>query len=96
MPIPDDFAIESMYERDAWFVHDLVEVDRAARRIVGGIDTTRLGAFVDAPRAWPTHDKHLPGAVAIQITGTLAQLHGVYVLDMRSTDGWLGYGTHGA
>jgi hypothetical protein len=94
MPIPEDFAAESMYAPDGWFVHDILEVDREGRRLVALVDTTRLGPLVDAQRPWPGHERHFPGAVAIQITGTLAQLHAVYVLDMRATDGWLGYGTH--
>ncbi len=94
MPLPPDFAAESLYAPDAWYVHDLVELDADAGRVVALIDTTRLGALVDAQRCWPGHDKHLPGAVAIQVTGTLGQLHAVYVMGLRATEGWVGFGTH--
>lgn len=94
MPLPDDFADESLYTPDAWYVHDLLELDRDAGRLVAGIDTTRLGPLVDAQRRWPGHDKHFPGAIAIQVTGTLGQLHAVYVMDLRPTRGWVGFGTH--
>ena len=94
MPIPDDFEQESLYTRDAWFIHDVLEIDRSGNRVVGVLDTTRIGAFVDAQRPWPGHEKHLPGAVVIQMTGTLGQLHAVYVLGLRPTEGWVGFGTH--
>ena len=81
-----------MYAKEAWFVHDLLTV--TPELITATTDTTKLGPMVDAQRPWPGHPKHLPGAVAIQITGTLGILHAVYGLNKRSTEGWVGFGTH--
>jgi len=92
--LPDDFAEESLYEPDCWYLHDLVELDRDAQRIIGWTDTTRLGRLVDAQRPLPGHPKHVPGAVAVQLTGTLGNLHAAYLLDLRPSRGWIGYGTH--
>ncbi|MFK7931002.1 MAG: hypothetical protein AB8H79_22645 [Myxococcota bacterium] len=94
MPLPDDFAQECLYSPEAWFVHDLIEVDVEASAVVGRVDTTKLGPLVDAQREWAGHPKHFPGAIALQITGTLGQLHAVYVMGLRPTDGWAGFGTH--
>ncbi len=94
MPLPDDFAAESLYGPEAWFIHDLVEVDVDGRRIVGSLDTTRIGWLVDQHQEIAGHERHLPGAVAVQMTGTLAQLLAIYVLGMRTTEGWFGYGSH--
>lgn len=58
------------------------------------VDTTRLGALVDAQLERPGHPRHVPGAVMIQITGTLGNLHAVYVLGLRPSAGWAGFGTH--
>lgn len=93
MPLPPDFVHNSLYEREAWFVDDL-ELHPDEQRIVAICDTTRLGRLVDQQRPWPGHEKHVPGAVAIQITGTLGQLYAMYVLGMPATEGWIGYGTH--
>jgi len=92
MPLPDDFITECLYSPDAWYVHDLVHA--SAERVQAVTDTTRLGHLVDAQRPWPDHPKHLPGAVVIQITGTLGQLHAIYGLGLRPTEGWVGFGTH--
>lgn len=94
MPIPDDYDAESLYAPEAWFVHDLAEIDPEGSRIVGVLDTTRIGWLVDAQRTVAGHEPHVPAAVAVQMTGTLAGMHAVYVLGMRSTEGWFGYGTH--
>jgi hypothetical protein len=94
VPIPDDFYEESMYRPEAWYIHDLLEVDQEAGRVVGQLDTTRIDVLVEPQREWPGHDKHLPGAVAIQMTATMAQFHAFYILGLRATEGWVGYGTH--
>ncbi|MCB9679659.1 MAG: hypothetical protein H6737_31420 [Alphaproteobacteria bacterium] len=93
MPLPADFDQQCMYTEDAWFLTDW-RAEPEAQRIVGLCDTTRLGPLVDAQRPWPGHPKHLPGAVVIQITGTLGQLFAAYLLDMPATEGWVGFGTH--
>jgi len=92
--LPDDFASESLYARSHWFVHDLLELDREAQRVVAWTDTQKLGALVEAQQPWPGHPKHVPGAVAVQMTGTLGNLHAAYLLDLRPSQGWIGYGTH--
>lgn len=98
MDIPADwkeqFVRESLYAPEAWFVDELIELDERAGVIRARTDTLRLGFLVDAQRALPGHAKHLPGAVAIQITGTLGQLHATFLLGLRPSDGWVGFGTH--
>jgi hypothetical protein len=93
MPLPDDFATESLYTPDQWFVHDLVSFDVEAHRLVTSTDTSRLGPLVDAQRPLPGHPKHVPGAVVIQITGTIGVLHAAYGLGLRPSKGWVGFGT---
>jgi hypothetical protein len=90
--LPDDFERESLYTPSHWFLHDLLELDREAQRVVGYTDTEQLGALVDAQVPWPNHPKHVPGAVAVQMTGTLGNLHAAYLLDLRPSAGWVGYG----
>jgi hypothetical protein len=94
MPMPEDFAAECLYAPDHWFVHDLIALDPAEGRVVARVDTTRLGALVDAQQERPGHPRHVPGAVMVQITGTLGNLHAVYILGLRPTEGWSGFGTH--
>ena len=93
MPLPPDFASEAMYDESAWFVTD-VTFDDDAGAVVATCDTTKLGPLVRAQHVWPNHPKHFPGAVAIQITGTLGQLWATYVRGLRATEGWVGFGTH--
>ena len=94
MPMPDDFERECLYEPEHWYVHDVLTLDRDAARVVVRIDTTRLGPIASAQRLTAGHLPHLPGAVAIQVTGTLGNLDAVYLAGLRVSEGWCGYGTH--
>jgi len=93
MPLPPDFAQESLYTPDAWFVTDAT-FDGLAHSVHGVVDTTLLGPFVASQRQWPGHPRHFPAAVAVQLTGTLGSLHAIYLLGLRPTQGWVGFGTH--
>jgi len=98
LDIPADwktqFVRESLYAPDAWFIDELLLLDEVSGVIRARTDTTRLGFLVDAQRDVPGHAKHLPGAIAIQITGTLGQLHATFLQNLRPSDGWVGFGTH--
>jgi hypothetical protein len=91
---PEDFPQECLYDPSHWFLHELRELDREKGRVVGVMDTTRLGGYDRAQRLVGAHELHVPGAVAIQVTGTLGNLHATYVLGLRPSEGWVGYGTH--
>jgi len=92
--MPPDFVDECLYTPERWFLHDVTEIDVEGQRVVAVLDTTKLETMVQTQRPWPGHDPHVPGAVMVQITGTLGNLHAVYVLGLRLTEGWFGFGTH--
>lgn len=94
MTLPADFVRESLYRPEAWYIHDVEVIDVEANRVVGVLDTTRLTWWADSQRPWGEHPAHVPAAVQIQMTATLAQLHVIYVLRKRTTEGWIGWGTH--
>jgi hypothetical protein len=92
--IPEAFASESLYTPDQWFVHDVVE--QSEDHLVGICDTQQIAEhpLVVAQRPWPGQPKHVPGAIMVQITGTLGNLHAVLALGLRMTEGWVGFGTN--
>ena len=97
IPVTDvlaDFERESLYTPDAWHVDEVLEIDHDADRILARTDTQRIARLVTSQRDWPGHPKHVPGAVTLQITGTLGNLHAIYVMGLRMTEGWVGFGTH--
>lgn len=93
MTLPEDFAAEALYDRSHWFFDEVLELDPEARRVQVRVDTTDLGGFVAAQRPVAGHPKHFPGAVMIQLTGTLGQLQATYLCGLRPSEGWIGFGT---
>ncbi|MFT5456714.1 MAG: hypothetical protein ACI9K2_003202, partial [Myxococcota bacterium] len=69
-------------------------LDPEAGLVVAVMDTERLTDWVADQRPWPGHPGHVPGAVVVQATATLGNLHAVYCLGLKLTDGWVGFGTH--
>jgi len=94
MPLPDDFDDHCLYAPRSRFVHDLVRIDAQEHVVEALMHTTDLGALVEDQVVRPGHPKHVPGAAMIQATGTLGQLHAVYVLGLSGVEGWAGFGTH--
>lgn len=92
MPIPADFEKECLYKPEAWFLHDVLEL--TSEKVVALVDTTRLGMLVEAQHELVGHPKHVPAAVMVNLTGTLGNLHAVYALGCRISEGWIGFGTH--
>lgn len=92
--MPEAFASESLYTPDQWYVHDILELD--AEHVVGVCDTATLvdNPLVVAQRPWPGQPKHVPGAIMVQITGTLGNVHAVFGLGLRMSEGWVGFGTN--
>ncbi len=94
MSLPPDFATECLYGPEQWYITELLTLDAENGVVRGVVDTTRLGIGVDAQVATPGHPKHVPGAVMVQLTGTLGNLHAVYLLGLKISAGWSGFGTH--
>jgi hypothetical protein len=91
--IPAEFQSESLYEPEQWYLHDVLELD--ADHVVGVCDTNAItnSPIVAAQRPWPGQPKHVPGMVMVQITGTLGNIHAVFGLGLRMSEGWVGFGT---
>lgn len=89
----DGFIASSLYAPEHWYLHELLEIDHETHRVRALMDTTRLGALVDAQRTESGHALHVPAACVIQATGVLGNIHAREVLGLLAEDGWFGYGT---
>ncbi len=87
------FEAETLYRPEGWCVHELLDVDLEARTVTARMDTTRL-VLVAEQKVLPGHPNHLPAAAAVQASGTLGQLYAVFALNLKVSEGWVGFGTH--
>lgn len=90
---PENFVANALYTPEAWFLHELLEVDREGGRVVAQMDTTQLGELVAAQRTETGHARHVPAACVIQSTGVLGNVHSQLILGLAPEEGWYGYGT---
>ncbi len=93
MPLEDEFVADALYDADALFLDEIVEVDRAADRVVARMTPHPNLPLTVSQRVRPdTHPRHVNGGLMIHITGVLGLAHGYYCLGLRSRDGWVGFG----
>ena len=95
MALDPAFVADCPYGPDGLLIDDIVEVDRAASRLVATMPTHADLPITRDQRADPLrHPRHVSGGLMIHVTGMVGFAHGYHVLDLRHADGWIGYGTH--
>ena len=95
MVLDPAFVADCPYEPSALLIDDIVAIDREASSIVARMTPTAELPLTRDQRADPVrHPRHVSGALMIHATGMLGFAHAYYVLDLRHSDGWIGYGTH--
>jgi hypothetical protein len=90
-----DFVADCPYAPEAILFDQIMDVDRAAGRLVARMPTHDRLPLTELQRAHPVrHPLHVSGAVMVHLTGMLGFAHAYYLLGLRHADGWIGYGTH--
>lgn len=89
------FLADLPYDPSVLFFDELSEMDAESHRIVCRMPTDAPLPITSAQRAHPLrHPRHVAGAVMVHATGMLGFIHAYYVLGLRHSEGWIGYGTH--
>jgi len=99
MPLDADFVADALYDENALFLEDIVEVDREGQRLVATMTPRADLPLTANQRVVPgAHPRHVNGGLMVHLTGVLGLAHGYYCLDVRHRDGWVGFGAgiHGA
>jgi len=89
------FLADLPYAPDVLFLDQILEIDPDKRVVVCRMPTDRPLPLTESQRGHPVrHPKHVAGAVMVHATGMLGFVHAYYLLGLRHSDGWIGYGTH--
>jgi hypothetical protein len=99
MPLDPDFVADCPYGPGGLLLDELLTVDRDAGLVVARMPTHDELPLTREQRAHPVkHPRHVSGGLMVHMTGMIAFVHAYYVLDLRHSDGWIGYGgrIHGA
>ena len=93
MPLEPAFLADCPYGPDGLLLDEVLRIDRAAGLVVARMPTHDDLPLTREQRVHPTrHPRHVSGGLMVHMTGMVAFLHAYYVLDLRHSDGWIGYG----
>lgn len=93
MPLDPAFVADSPYGEGGLLLDEIVEIDRAASRIVGRMPTHEALPLTREQRVHPLrHPRHVSGGLMVHMTGMIALAHTYFVLGLKHADGWIGYG----
>lgn len=89
------FLDDLPYDPSVLLFDRILEIDESASRVICEMPTDRSIPFTDQQRAHPErHPRHVAGAALVHATGMLGFVHAYYLLGVRHSGGWIGYGTH--
>lgn len=93
MPIDPAFVADCPYGPEGMLLDDIVEVDTENDRIVGRMPTSDELPLTRTQRAHPVRNpRHVSGGLMVHMTGIIAFAHAYFVLGLKHSDGWVGYG----
>ena len=95
MVLDPDFLADCPYGPDAVFFDEVLVIDRERSLVAARMPTSPGLPFTRDQRGDPrVHPRHVAGALIVHATGILGFVHAYHILDLRTADGWVGFGTH--
>jgi hypothetical protein len=93
MALDPAFVEDCPYGPGGLLLSDILLVDRDAGRVICQMPTHAELPLTREQRAHPVkHPRHVSGGLMVHMTGMVGFVHAYYVLDLRHSDGWIGYG----
>jgi hypothetical protein len=90
-----DFLQDLPYDPSVLMFDRLLVLDRNGSRVVCRMPTNGEIPLTDRQRVHPErHPRHVAGGALVHATGMLGFVHAYYLLGLRHSRGWIGYGTH--
>lgn len=93
MPLDPAFIEDCPYGPGGLLLDELLEVDVEASRVVARMPTNADLPLTREQRVHPEkHPRHVSGGLMVHMTGMVGFVHAYYVLGLRHSEGWTGYG----
>ena len=93
MALDPEFVADCPYGPGGLLIDDIIELDPDNSRVV-----VRMPTHTDLPltreqRTHPErHPAHVSGGLMVHMTGMVGFVHAYYILGLRHSEGWIGYG----
>lgn len=93
MALDPAFANDCPYGPGGLLIDDVVEVDMEGSRVIARMPTHDDLPLTREQRAHQLrHPRHVSGGLMVHMTGMVGFVHAYYVLGLRHSEGWIGYG----
>ncbi len=88
-----DFVADCPYGPGGLLLDEILSVDLARGHVSARMPTADELPLTREQRAHPVfHPRHVSGGLMVHMTGMLGFAHAYYVLGLRHSEGWIGYG----
>lgn len=93
MPLDPEFVADCPYGPQGLLIDEVISIDHEGHRVVARMPTHEDLPLTREQRAHPVfHPRHVSGGLMVHMTGMVAFVHSYYVLGLRHSEGWIGYG----
>lgn len=93
MPLDPDFLADCPYAPTGVLIDEILEVRPEDHFVAARMPTHKELPLTREQRVHPVrHPRHVSGGLMIHMTGMVALVHAYYVLGLRHSEGWIGYG----
>ncbi|MBI2377998.1 MAG: hypothetical protein HYV07_28610 [Deltaproteobacteria bacterium] len=93
MPLDAAFLDDALYDPSGLLIDEVLEVDEAKSLVRVRMPTNADLPITRSQRAdEKKHPRHVSGGLMVHMTGVAAFAHFYYVLKLRHSEGWTGYG----
>lgn len=87
------FVDDCPYGPEGIIIDKILEVDVESSRIVARMPSHDELPITRTQRVHPLfHPRHVSGGLMVHVTGIVGFAHAYYVLGLRHSEGWIGYG----
>jgi 3-hydroxymyristoyl/3-hydroxydecanoyl-(acyl carrier protein) dehydratase len=93
MPLDPAFVADCPYGPGGLLLDEILEIDAPNNLVRARMPTHDDLPLTREQRAHPVrHPQHVSGGLMVHMTGMMGFVHSYYVLGLRHSDGWVGYG----
>lgn len=93
MPLDPAFVADCPYGPGGLLLDEILEVDAAQNLVRARMPTHDDLPLTREQRAHPVrHPQHVSGGLMVHMTGMMGFVHSYYLLGLRHSEGWVGYG----
>jgi hypothetical protein len=93
MALDPQFLADCPYAPEGLLIDEILLVDPARQLVRATMPTSDDLPLTRAQRAHPVrHPRHVSGGLMVHMTGMMGFVHAYYLLGLRHSEGWIGYG----